>query len=74
MSKGQKHMNLMNCHAACIYLPKEIPISCESLSLRELTTQVLLDLEPYRILINSAILGQSCNRMSRQHKTVSVYF
>ena len=47
MSKGQKHMNLMNCHAPCIYFPKEIPISCESLSLRELTTQVLLDLELY---------------------------
>ena len=57
MSKGQKHMNLMNCHAACIYLPKEILILCESLSLRELTMQVLLDLELYRILKNDAISG-----------------
>ena len=57
MSKGQKHMNLMNCHAACIYLPKEILISCESLSLRELTMQVLLDLQLYRILKNDAISG-----------------
>ena len=57
MSKGQKHMNLMNCHAACIYLPKEILISCERLSLRELTMQVLLDLELHRILKNDAISG-----------------
>ena len=34
------YMNLMNCHAACIYLPREILISCESLSLRELTVHV----------------------------------
>ena len=57
MSKGQKHMNLMNCHAACIYLPREIFISCESLSLRELTVQVLLDLKLYRIVKNDAVSG-----------------
>ena len=34
MSKGQKDMILMNCHAACIYLPREIFIPCETLSLR----------------------------------------
>ena len=57
MSKGQKYMKLMNCHAACIYFPREILISCESLSIRELTVQVLLDLELYRILKNDAISG-----------------
>ena len=57
MSKGQKHMILMNCHAACIYLPREIFIPCETLSLRELTMQVLLDLELYRILKNDAVSG-----------------
>ena len=50
-----KYMNLMNCHAACIYLPREILISCESLSLRELTVHVLLDLELYRIVKNDAV-------------------
>ena len=55
MSKGSKYMNLMICHAACIYLPREILISCESLSLRELTVQVLLDLELYRIVKNDAV-------------------
>lgn len=57
MSKGQKDMILMNCHAACIYLPREIFIPCETLSLRELTMQVLLDLELYRILKNDAVSG-----------------
>ena len=52
MSKGQKDMILMNCHAACIYLPREIFVPCETLSLRELTMQVLLDLELYCILKN----------------------
>ena len=57
MSKGQKDMILMNCHGACIYLPREIFIPCETLSLRELTMQVLLDLELYRILKNDAVSG-----------------
>ena len=57
MSKGQKDMILMNCHAACIYLPREIFIPCETLSLRELTMQVLLDLELYRILKSDAVSG-----------------
>ena len=57
MSKGQKDMMLMNSHAACIYLPREIFIPCETLSLRELTMQVLLDLELYRILKNDAVSG-----------------
>ena len=57
MSKGQIDMILMNCHAACIYLPREIFIPCETLSLRELTMQVLLDLELYRILKNDAVSG-----------------
>ena len=39
---------------ACIHLPREILVSCESVSLRELTMQVLLDLELYRILKNDA--------------------
>ena len=55
MSKGQKHMNLMNCHAACISLPREILMSCENLPLRELTVQVLLDLELYRTVKNDAV-------------------
>ena len=51
-----KYMNLMNCcHAACIYFPREILISCESLSLRELTVHVLLDLELHRIVKNDAV-------------------
>ena len=54
---GQKDMILMNCHAACIYLPREIFIPCETLSLRELTMQVLLDLELYRILKDDAVSG-----------------
>ena len=57
MSKGQKDMILMNCHVACIHLPREIFIPCETLSLRELTMQVLLDLELYRILKNDAVSG-----------------
>ena len=57
MSKGQNHMNLINCHAARIHLPKEIFISLESLSLRELTVQILLDLELYRMLKNDAVSG-----------------
>ena len=52
-----KYMNLVNCHAACLFLPREILISCESLSLRELTVQVLLDLELYRIVKNDAVSG-----------------
>ena len=56
MAKGQKDIILMNC-AACIYLPREILIPCETLSLRELTMQVLLDLELYRILKNDAVSG-----------------
>ena len=55
MSKGQNHMNLINCHAARIHLPKEIFISLESLSLRELTVQILLDLELNRMLKNDAV-------------------
>ena len=47
----------MNCHAACIYLPREIFTPCETLSLRELTMQVLLDLELYRTLKNDAVSG-----------------
>ena len=50
-------MNLINCHAARIHLPKEIFISLESLSLRELTVQILLDLELYRMLKNDAVSG-----------------
>ena len=57
MSKGQKDMILMNCHAACIYLSREIFIPCETLSLRELTMQVLLDLELYRKLKSDAVSG-----------------
>ena len=57
MSKGQKDMILMNCHAVCIYLPREIFIPCETLSLRELTMQLLLDLELYRILKDDAVSG-----------------
>ena len=57
MSKGQKDMILMNYHAACIYLPRELFVPCETLSLRELTMQVLLDLELYRILKNDAVSG-----------------
>ena len=57
MSKGQKHMNLMNCHTARIYFLRKILISCESLSLRELSMQVLLYLELYRILKNDAVPG-----------------
>ena len=50
-------MILMNCHAARIYLPREIFIPCETLLLRELTMKVLLDLELYRILKNDAVSG-----------------
>ena len=57
MSKSQKHMNLMTCHAARIQLPKEIFISLESLSLRELTMQILLAFELYRMLKNDAVSG-----------------
>ena len=52
-----KYMNLVNCHATCIYLPREILISFERLSLRELTVQVLLYLELYRMLKNDAVSG-----------------
>ena len=45
-------MILMNCHAAHIHLPKEMFVS-----LRELTVQILLDLELYRILKNDAVSG-----------------
>ena len=56
--RGEKDtVTLMNCHAACICLPREIFIQCETLSLRELTMQVLLDLELYRILKNDAVSG-----------------
>ena len=58
-------MNLMNCHAECMYLPKGILISCESLSFRELGMQVLLDLELYRILKNDAISGLSSVRQNQ---------
>ena len=57
MSKGQKDMILMDCQAACIYLARELFIPCETLSLRELAMQVLLDLELYRILKNDAVSG-----------------
>ena len=50
-------MNLINCHAARIHLPNEIFISIENLSLRELTVQILLDLELYRMLKNDAVSG-----------------
>ena len=50
-------MNLINCHVARINFPKEIFISLESLSLRELTVQILLDLELYRMLKNDAVSG-----------------
>ena len=53
MSKGQKHMNLINCHAARIHLP----ISLQSSSLIELTVQILLDLELYRMLKNNVGSG-----------------
>ena len=56
-AERSKYMNLVNCHAACIYFPREILISFESLSLRELTVQVLLDLELYRLLKNDAVSG-----------------
>ena len=52
-----KYTNLVNCHATCIYLPREILISFERLSLRELTVQVLLYLELYRMLKNDAVSG-----------------
>ena len=57
MSKGQKHSNLMTCHAARINLPKEILMSFESLLLTELIVQILSDLELYRILKNDADSG-----------------
>ena len=50
-------MNLMNCHAARMHFPKGIFTSLESLSLRELTVQILLDLELYRMLKNDAVSG-----------------
>ena len=55
--EGQKDMILMNCHAACIYLPRETFIPCETLSLRELTMHVLLNLELYRMLKDDAVSG-----------------
>ena len=57
MSKGQNHMNLINCYAVRTHFPKEMFISLESLSLRELTVQILLDLELYRMLKNDAVSG-----------------
>ena len=57
MSKGQKHMNLINCHAGRIHLPTEIFISLQSLSFIELTVQILLDLELYRMLENDVVSG-----------------
>ena len=62
MSKGQKDMILMNCHAACIYLPREIFIPCKTLSLRELTMKVLLNLELYRIPKSDPVSGLSSVR------------
>ena len=50
-------MNLIDCHAARIHIPKEIFISLKSLSLRELTVQILLDLELYGMLRNDAVSG-----------------
>ena len=47
----------MTCHAARIPLPKEIFISLESLSLRELTMQISLAFELYRMLKNDAVSG-----------------
>ena len=58
VSKNQTFSNFRG-HSSKIdfaqILPREILISCESLSLRELTVQVLLDLELYRIVKNDAI-------------------
>ena len=57
MSKGQKHTNLMTCHAARIKLPKEILMSFERLLLTALTVQILSDLELYSIFKNHADSG-----------------
>ena len=57
MTKCQKHMNLMTSHAARIHLPQHFFISLESLSLRELTVRILLDLELYRMLKNDTVSG-----------------
>ena len=46
----------MISHTACIYLPKEIFGSFESLSLRELSLQILLDLELDHMTKNDAVL------------------
>ena len=43
--------------AAHIHFPKEIFISLESLSLRKLPGQILLDLELYRMLKNDVVSG-----------------
>ena len=56
LERSKRH-DFDNCHAACIYLPREIFIPCETLSLRELMMKVLLDLELYRILKNDAVSG-----------------
>ena len=50
-------MILMNCHPACIYLRREIFIPSKTLSLRELTVQVLFELELYRKPKNDAVSG-----------------
>ena len=71
MSKGQKDMILMDCHAACIYFPTEIFIPCETLSLRELTVQVLLDLERYRILETMPFQGYLLSGKIRRVKVLS---
>ena len=57
MSKGQKHMNLVTCYPARIQLPKEIFISLKSSSLRELTVQISLAFQLYRMLKNDAVSG-----------------
>ena len=49
MSKGQNHMNLINCHERVYICPKKF--------LYQLTVQILLDLEVYRMLKNDAVSG-----------------
>ena len=69
MSKGQKHTNLLTCHAARINLPKEILLSFERLLLSELTVHILSDFELYRILKNDA------DSVKKQHIfSISSYF
>ena len=57
-------MVLMNCHAACTLLPREILKSCERLLLRELTLKVLLDLEPYHTLKRCRFRATFCEAKS----------